>query len=55
MKNTHTISYKRKKYRILYKLEAGLEIPMFLLSLVWLYLLIVDLVKGLGEIQNTIF
>ena len=55
MKNSHNISYKRKKYRALYKLETGLEIPMFILSLVWLYLLIVDLVKGLGEIQSTIF
>ncbi len=51
MANTH-ISFKRKKYRALYKLEAGLEIPMFILSLVWLYLLIVDLVKGLGEIRT---
>lgn len=50
----HDISFKRKKYRTLHKLEAGLEIPMFILSLVWLYLLIVDLVKGLGEIQNII-
>ncbi|TXD68286.1 hypothetical protein [Aequorivita lipolytica] len=55
MKNAHTISYKRKKYRALYKLEAGLEIPMFLLSLVWLYLLIIDLVRGLGAIEGTIF
>ncbi|NEN24206.1 ion transporter [Cryomorpha ignava] len=55
MQNTHKLSYKRKKYRALYKLEAGLEIPMFILSLLWLYLLIVDLVKGLGQIQNTIF
>jgi len=55
MKNSQSISYKRKKYRALYKLETGLEIPMFILSLLWLYLLIVDLVKGMGEIQNTIF
>ncbi len=55
MKRTQNISYKRKKYRTLYKLEAGLEIPMFILSLVWLYLLIVDMVKGLGEIQVILF
>ncbi|CAM3483626.1 hypothetical protein AEQU2_02592 [Aequorivita lipolytica] len=55
MKNTHTISYKRKKYRALYTLEAALEIPMFILSLGWLYLLIIDLVRGMGAIESTIF
>lgn len=55
MKNKHIISLKRKKYRALYKLEAGVEIPMFILSLVWLYLLIVDLVRGLGAIEGTFF
>ncbi|WP_146608900.1 ion transporter [Gelidibacter algens] len=39
----------------MYKLESGLEIPMFLLSLGWLYLLIIDLVRGLGAIERTIF
>ncbi|MDQ6761741.1 MAG: hypothetical protein M3015_03820, partial [Bacteroidota bacterium] len=49
------ISSKRKKYRALYKLEAGLEIPMFILSLLWLYLLIVDLIKRLSGVQNILF
>ncbi len=55
MKKTEKISSKRTKYRTLYKLESKLEIPMFILSLVWLYLLIVDLIRGLGDIENTIF
>ena len=55
MENMPAMSFKRKKYRALYKLEAGLEVPMFVLSLLWLYLLIVDLVKGLSEIQSTVF
>lgn len=55
MKKTPNLSFKRKKYRTLYKLESGLEIPMFILSLVWLYLLIVDLVKGLDAIEGAVF
>jgi hypothetical protein len=48
-------SVRRKKYRLLYKLEGGLEVPMFLLSLFWLYLLIVDLVKGMNQLQTVLF
>ena len=55
MENSPDLSFARKKYRALYQFEAGLEVPMFLLSLAWLYLLLVDLVQGLSEIQNTLF
>lgn len=43
---------KRIKYRIFYKLEENLEIPMFILALVWLYLFIVELVQGLSAFQE---
>lgn len=41
-----------KRFRILYKLEAWLEGPMFLLSIVWLCLFIVELAKGLSPFQE---
>jgi len=44
----------RKRYRIFYRLEENLEIPMFLLSIAWLYLFIVELVEGLTPTQETI-
>ncbi len=44
----------RRLYRIFYKLEEQLEIPMFILALVWLYLFIVELVKGLTQFQETL-
>lgn len=43
----------RRKYRIFYRLEENLEIPMFLLSIFWLYLFIVEMVEGLGPTQET--
>ncbi|RDV11925.1 hypothetical protein DXT99_23150 [Pontibacter diazotrophicus] len=43
---------QKKRFRILYKLEAWLEGPMFLLSIVWLYLFIVELAKGLSPFQE---
>lgn len=44
----------RKKYRIFYKLEQHLEIPMFILGLVWLYFFIVEMVSGLNQTQEYI-
>ncbi|WP_439882784.1 hypothetical protein ACSX1A_06345 [Pontibacter sp. MBLB2868] len=43
---------QQKKFRILYKLEAWLEGPMFLLSIVWLYLFIIELARGLSPFQE---
>ncbi|HET7360484.1 MAG TPA: hypothetical protein VFI78_00970 [Salinimicrobium sp.] len=43
-----------KKYRIFYKLEKRLEIPMFLLAIVWLYLFIVEIFHGLNPTQETL-
>ncbi|MFD2515960.1 hypothetical protein ACFSRY_18960 [Pontibacter locisalis] len=43
---------QQKRFRILYKLEAWLEGPMFLLSIVWLYLFIVELTGGLSPVQE---
>ncbi|PRX41361.1 hypothetical protein [Salegentibacter salegens] len=43
---------KNKTYRIFYKLEEHLEIPMFLLALFWLYLFIAELVSGLTSTQE---
>lgn len=45
---------KRKQYRIFYKLEQHMEVPMFILSMVWLYLFIVELVTGLSPFQETL-
>ena len=42
----------RKLYRTFYYLEEQLEIPMFLLALVWLYLFIAEFVKGLSSLQE---
>lgn len=44
----------RRLYRTFYRLEEQLEIPMFLLALVWLYLFIIELVKGLTSFQETL-
>ncbi|MDT0688801.1 hypothetical protein RM549_03345 [Salegentibacter sp. F188] len=44
----------RRLYRTFYKLEEQLEIPMFLLALVWLYLFIIELVRGLTSFQETL-
>ena len=43
---------RRTKYRWLYRLEAWLEAPMFILGLVWLWLLIKELVSGLTPTQD---
>jgi len=48
------LKQSRKRYRIFYSLEENLEIPMFLLSIAWLYLFIIELVEGLTEIQETV-
>lgn len=45
---------RRKKYRLFYKLEEHLEIPMFLLAIFWLYLFIVELAYGLSQTQEYI-
>ncbi|MHA6248481.1 hypothetical protein ACXYMU_11125 [Pontibacter sp. CAU 1760] len=43
---------QQKRFRILYKLEAWLEGPMFMLSIVWLYLFIVELVSSTSPLQE---
>lgn len=42
----------RKRYRLFYKLEEHLEIPMFLLAITWLYLFVVELIRGLGNLEQ---
>ncbi|WP_372920402.1 hypothetical protein, partial [Salegentibacter sp.] len=44
----------RRLYRTFYKLEEQLEIPMFVLALVWLYLFIIELIRGLSQFQETL-
>lgn len=44
----------RKRYRIFYTLEENLEIPMFLLAITWLYLFLLEIFRGLSEIQETL-
>ncbi len=43
-----------KRYRIFYKLEENLEIPMFILAILWLYLFVVELISGLTDTQQDI-
>lgn len=43
---------KQKRFRLLYKLEAWLEGPMFILSIVWLWLFIEELLGGLSQAQE---
>ena len=40
------------KYRIFYQLEEHLEIPMFILAIVWFCLFIFELVQGLSPFQE---
>lgn len=42
----------RKKYRLFYKIEEHLEIPMFLLAVLWLYFFIIEIVEGLSPTQE---
>ncbi|MDX5435570.1 MAG: hypothetical protein LPK03_00135, partial [Pontibacter sp.] len=42
---------QHKRFRMLYKLEAWLEGPMFILSILWLYLFIMELAEGLSSFQ----
>lgn len=44
----------RRKYRLFYKLEEHLEIPMFLLALVWLYLFVKEMVSGLTSFEDSL-
>ncbi|MCW8193798.1 hypothetical protein F6455_03230 [Proteobacteria bacterium 005FR1] len=44
----------RGKLRLLYRLEASLEAPMFVLALVWLWLFVVELTAGLTPLQQRI-
>lgn len=46
------IGEKRRRFRLLYRLEAELEPVMFLLAVVWLWLFIVELVYGLAPWQQ---
>ncbi len=41
-----------KRYHLFYKLEAALEAPMFILSVLWLVFLIMELTKGLTATQE---
>ncbi len=43
---------KRNRYRVFYKLEEHMEMPMFLLAIFWLYLFIVELIEGLSPLQQ---
>lgn len=43
----------RQRYRQLNRLEAALEVPMFVLSLAWLWLLVVEIARGLTPWQET--
>ncbi|WP_114779596.1 hypothetical protein [Botryobacter ruber] len=45
---------RRRRYRLLYKLEASLEAPMFLLALLWLVFLVIELTQGLSQTQEHI-
>ena len=54
MLKAKALEIKRQKYRVFYQLEKQLELPMFVLSMVWLYLFIVELVKGLTPFQETL-
>ncbi len=45
---------KREKYRLFYKLEEQLEVPMFVLAIVWLFFFILELVKGITATQEYI-
>ena len=45
---------KRKETKFLFRLEAWLEAPMFVLALVWLYLFIVELTGELSSFQETL-
>lgn len=43
---------KENHFRLLYKLEAWLEGPMFVLSVVWLWLFVIELSRGLSQVQE---
>lgn len=45
---------KRRRYRLLHKLEAGLETPMFLLAIAWLVFLVLELTSGLTPTQEVV-
>ena len=45
---------ERKKYRLFYRLEEELEIPMFLLALFWLYLFLVEMFGSLSSTQENL-
>ncbi|CAM4060815.1 reprolysin-like metallopeptidase [Gillisia hiemivivida] len=42
----------RKRYRIFFKLEEHLEVPMFLLAIGWLILFIIEIFRGLSPFQE---
>lgn len=44
----------RKRYRIFYRLEEHLEIPMFVLAIIWLYLFLIEMFSDLSETQQTL-
>lgn len=44
--------HERRQFRLLYKLEAGLEAPMFILSILWLVFFVLELTRGLSQTQE---
>ena len=42
----------RQRLKLLFKLEASLETPMFILALVWLWFFVIELARGLTTFQE---
>lgn len=49
---SNTERREREKLRLLYRLEAALEAPMFLLAVIWLWLFAVEFFSGLTPLQQ---
>lgn len=48
----HGNGKRGRRERLLYRLEAGLEAPMFLLAVAWLWLFALELLAGLSPLQE---
>ncbi|HKL36463.1 MAG TPA: hypothetical protein VJ899_09260 [Salegentibacter sp.] len=44
----------RRKYRLFYSIEEHLEVPMFILAILWLSLFIVELLRGISSTEEII-
>lgn len=44
------VALKRERYKLLYRLQEILELPMIILGIAWLVLLVVELIWGLPEV-----